>query len=342
MANNKIKDKDIVESSRKFFNQLWVKIIRWLFGIIFIGSSIATYETSIPGSIIYLALGILCIPPLWNIFRPQLSQLWKIIKSLPFSSIAKPITKPLSGISPNLIFIGAIVLASTIIWSTAFSKKEIKTFKNSVSVTGVATKNVTSDKALWRIGISRKSLDRSKNLQLLKSDEQDVREYIAGLGFEKNEISESQFNVATVYKEKESGYGTTNVIENYTSTVSIFVSTNKVYKVGEGVNKLRLFVEGKGIDLSENRAEYTYSAFETEKIPLLEKAVADAQLRANALVSSTTGVSKTAIGKVLSAQQGIFQINSANDSSVSDYGNFDLSSIEKTIRATVKVEFATE
>ncbi len=338
MANTINKDKDAIETSRKFFAQFWVKAIRWVFGIVFIWSFFNTYGTSIPVSVIYLSLGILCIPPLWNILKPQLIQFRKIIKSLPIPSV----TRPLSNISPNLIFIGAIVLVSTIIWSTAFSKKEIKTFKNSVSVTGVATKNVTSDKAIWRIGISRKSLDRSKNLQLLKSDEQDAREFIAGLGFEKNEISESQFNVATIYKEKESGYGTTNIIENYTSTVSIFVTTNKVYKVGEGVNKLRLFVEGKGIDLSENRAEYTYSAFETEKIPLLEKAVADAQLRANALVSSTTGVSKTAIGKVLSAQQGIFQVNSANDSSVSDYGNFDLSSIDKTIRATVKVEFATE
>lgn len=252
------------------------------------------------------------------------------------------INKLFEPISPNLKFIGAIVLISTIIWSTAFSNKEIKTFKNSVSVTGVATKDVTSDKALWRMGISRKSLDRSNNLQLLKSDEQDIREYIAGLGFDKTEISESQFNVATVYKEKESGYGTTNVVENYTSTVSIFVTTNKVYKVSEGVNKLRLFVEGKNIDLSDNKAEFTYSAFESEKIPLLEKAVADAQLRAKALVSSTTGVSRTSIGKVLSAQQGIFQVNSANDSSVSDYGNFDLSSLNKTIRATVKVEFGTE
>ncbi len=342
MANTIDKDKDTIESSRKFFAQLWVKVVRWLFGIIFIGCAISTFGTSTKESLTYLTLGVISIPPLWLILKALLMLVWKNISSVRYTEILKPIIKPLSNISPNLLFIGAIVLTSTIIWSTAFSKKEIKTFKNSVSVTGVATKNVTSDKALWRIGISRKSLDRSKNLQLLKSDEQDVREYIAGLGFEKTEISESQFNVATVYKEKESGYGTTNVIENYTSTVSIFVTTNKVYKVGEGVNKLRLFVEDKGIDLSDNRAEYTYSAFETEKIPLLEKAVADAQLRANALVSSTTGVSKTSIGKVLSAQQGVFQVNSANDLSVSDYGDFDLTSIDKTIRATVKVEFGTE
>lgn len=338
MANTINKDKDAIETSRKFFAQFWVKAIRWVFGIVFIWSFFSTYGTSIPVSVIYLSLGILCIPPLWNILKPQLTQFWKIIKSLPFPSV----TRPLSNISPNLIFIGAVVLVSTIIWSTAFSKKEIKTFKNSVSVTGVATKNVTSDKAVWRITISRKSMDRAKNLQMLKIDEQDLREYIPTLGFAKEELSQSQFNVATVYKEKESGYGTTNAIENYNSTVTFFITTNKVYKVSEGVNQLRLFVESKGIDLAENTAEYTYTAFDSEKIHLLKEAVADAQQRADALVSSTTGVSKTSIGKVLSAQQGVFQVNSANDTSVSDWGNFDLSSIDKTIRATVKVEFGTE
>ena len=342
MTNKKEKPKSTQEKSRIFFIQFWIKVIRWILGIIFIGLFFNGTASTLVGSLAYLIIGILCIPPLEKLLRPQLLRLWKLIKSVPFGKFINTIMKPLSNISPNLKFIGAIALISTIIWSTAFSGKEIKTFKNSVLVTGVATKNVTSDKALWRIGISRKSLDRTKNLQLLKSDEQDIREYIAGLGFDKTEISESQFNVATVYKEKESGYGTTNVIENYNSTVTLFITTNKVNKVSEGVNKLRLFVEGKGIDLSENTAEFTYTAFETEKIPLLEKAVADAQLRANALVSSTTGVSKTSIGKVLSAQQGIFQVNSANDTSVSDWGNFDLTSIEKTIRATVKVEFATE
>lgn len=264
------------------------------------------------------------------------------MKSKLFGNISAKITKLFEPISPNLKFIGAIVIVSTMIWSSAFSNKEIKTFKNSISVTGVATKNVTSDKAVWRITLSRKSLDRAKNLQMLKVDEQEIREYIPTIGFTKEELSQSQFNVATMFKEKESGYGTTNVIENYNSTVTFFITTNKVYKVSEGVNQLRLFVESKGIDLAENTAEYTYTAFETEKIPLLKDAVEDAQQRADALVGATKGVSKTSIGKILSAQQGIFQVNSANDTSVSDWGNFDLSSIEKTIRATVKVEFGTE
>ena len=286
------KEKEMIKTSKIFFEQLWIKTLRWLFGLAFLWTAFDSYKLLTPRSLFYFSLSIIFIPPTWKIVGPQLQRLWQIISAIPFAQILKPITKPISTISPNLLFIGLI--------------------------------------------------DRSKNLQLLKSDEQDLREYLASLGFEKSEISESQFNVTTVYKEKESGYGTTNIIENYNSTINFYVTTNKVANVSQGINKLRLFVEERGLDLSENAAEFTYTSFEAEKIPLLEKAVEDAQLRANALVSSTTGVSKTTIGKVLSAQQGIFQVNSANDTSVSDWGNFDLSSIEKTIRATVKVEFATD
>ena len=245
-------------------------------------------------------------------------------------------------VTPNLLFIGAIVLISTIIWSSAFSKKEIKTYKNAVSVVGVSTKDVVSDKAVWRISTSRKSLDRADNVRKLGVDEKTVRDYVVSLGFNKDDVSSSQLTVNTIYKPKENGYGDTTEVVAYESKSTIFVTSKDVYKVSTAVDQLRRFSEEKNIDLVDDNAEYTYSMFESEKIPLLKLAIKDAQERANALVTASSGVSKTSIGKILSAQQGVFQVNSKNDNSVSDYGNFDLSSVEKTIRATVKVDFNTE
>jgi len=250
--------------------------------------------------------------------------------------------KLLKEISPNLLFIGAIVLISTSLWTFTFSKKELKTYKNAVSVVGVSTKDVVSDKAVWRIGIVRKSLDRAQNVKDVNLDEKVVRNFVDSLGFNKDEVSSSQLTVNTIYKPKENGYGDTTEIVAYETKSTFFITTKDVYKVSESVNKLRLFSEEKNIDVVDNTPEYTYSAFESEKIPLLKKAIEDAQSRADALVNATHGVSKTTIGKILSAEQGVFQVNSKNDNSVSDYGNFDLSSVEKTIRATVRVDFNAE
>ncbi|MBI4973670.1 SIMPL domain-containing protein [Candidatus Roizmanbacteria bacterium] len=243
-------------------------------------------------------------------------------------------------VSSNLLFIGLVVFVSTALWSYAFFTKEIKTYKNVVSVIGVATKEVTSDHASWRISLARKSLDRSANLIKLSADEKNIQSYLSSSGFSPEEISTPQISAVVNYKPNPNGYGITDEVASYETRSTFYVTTNKVNKVEEGVNLLRRYGEENNIEMVEDTSEYTYSAFEKEKIPLLQKAIEDAQNRANALVNATKGVSKTSIGKILSAQQGIFQVNSTNDNSVSDYGNFDTSSIQKTIRATVTVEFA--
>lgn len=292
------------------------------------------------------------------LFFPLFIFIYWLIKKIPFRKLKKTLTiknisseyndfmeiikKIFKNITPNLLFIGVIILLSTIIWSNAFSKKEIKTYKNAVSVVGVSTKDVVSDKAVWRITISKKSLDRAKNIKELTADEKLVRDYIVGLGFDKQILSSSQVGVDTIYKAKETGYGNTTEVENYETKSTFTITTNDVYKVGEATNKLIFYCEEKGIGLIGNTAEYTYTNYESEKIPLLKIAISDAQDRANALVNASSGVSKTSIGKILSAQQGVFQVNSKNDKDVDDYGNFDTSSIEKTIRATVRVDFNAE
>jgi hypothetical protein len=250
--------------------------------------------------------------------------------------------KWLQQISPNLLFIGLIVLFSTSLWSLAFWKKEVKTYRNTVSVVGVATQDVVSDKAVWQISLTKRSLDRAKNLKEVGVDEKTIHQFITSLGFNQGDISDSEISVSTIYKPKDNGYGETTEIIAYETKSTFFVTTKDVHQVSASVNKLRVFAEEHNIDLVGNEAQYTYSAFESQKVPLLKKAIEDAQSRANALVNATNGVSKTSIGKVLSAQQGVFQINAKNDSSVSDYGNFDLSSVEKTIRATVRVDFSAE
>ncbi|OGK63009.1 hypothetical protein A2334_01510 [Candidatus Roizmanbacteria bacterium RIFOXYB2_FULL_38_10] len=246
----------------------------------------------------------------------------------------------LKNVSPNLLFIGIVVFISTALWSYAFFTKEIKTYKNTVSVIGVATKDVVSDYAVWRISVSRKSLDRSENVRKLTEDEKVIQAFLKDKGFTKDEISSSKISVSTIYKQNPNGYGVTDEVSSYETKSTVYVRTNKVYKVDEGTNLLRRFCEENNIELADASPDYTYLNFESEKIPLLQKAIEDAQKRAHALVNATKGVSRTSIGKILSAEQGVFQVNGANDNSVSDYGNFDTYSIRKTIRATVSVEFA--
>lgn len=242
-------------------------------------------------------------------------------------------------VPPHWQFLGLIMIICVTIWSFAFYTKEIKTYKNTVSVIGVATKDVVSDFAKWKIDVVARSMDRSQNISVVYQNQQKLLDFLHQKGFSTDEMSGETVTVDTIYKQNPNGYGFTDEVGNYETRLTFTISTKNVAKVSKVVNELRAYAEENGINLNTNNVEYSYLPFESEKIPLLEKAIIDAQNRANALVNATKGVSKTRIGKIVSAQQGVFQVNASNDNSVSDYGNFDTGSVEKTIRATVTVEF---
>lgn len=237
------------------------------------------------------------------------------------------------------LVLGSSILLGMLFWSLSFYAKDIKTYKQVVSVTGTATKNVESDLAKWHISLARKSLDRGENMSSVIADESAVREYLTKNGFSESEISSSSIDVTPIFKQNPNGYGPTDEVANYETRSTFVITTKKVSTVSTMRSELRRMAEVQGIEISSEFAEYSYSQFDKEKIPLLKKAIIDAQERAQALVSATVGVSRTSIGRIVNAQQGVFQVNAANDNSVSDYGNFDTTSILKTIRATVSVEF---
>jgi len=53
-------------------------------------------------------------------------------------------------------------------------------------------------------------------------------------------------------------------------------------------------------------------------------------------IASSTGSN---VGALKSASQGVFQITPVNSTAVSDYGNYDTSSINKTVKAVVTVRY---
>ena len=69
---------------------------------------------------------------------------------------------------------------------------------------------------------------------------------------------------------------------------------------------------------------------------LLATATKDAQRRGRVLVESTGGH----LGKLRNVDVGVFQVTSPNSTDVSDYGEYDTSTIQKDVTAVVDVTFA--
>lgn len=75
---------------------------------------------------------------------------------------------------------------------------------------------------------------------------------------------------------------------------------------------------------------YPYEKLEKLKLNLLAKATDNAYLRAVEFAKN----SKSQVGKLMNAQQGVFQVVAPN-SAVSSYDQYDTSSINKIVRIAV-------
>jgi len=230
--------------------------------------------------------------------------------------------------------LGVYILLAALVWSFAYYKARLITTRGSISVTGVAYENVRSDQGKWTLQIEQTQNDRKMSYDVLIADEKKVRAF-----FEDNGISEmgpTNYDTKPVYKKGAAGTGEeTHQIESYRSTALFGITTQNVDKIDEVYGRIHQFLIEQGITLSRNEVDYYYTKLEGLKISLLEKAIENARERASAIGKHAN----TSIERILSANQGIFQVNRAGDLSVSDYGNYDTSTIDKSVRALVNVEF---
>jgi hypothetical protein len=91
----------------------------------------------------------------------------------------------------------------------------------------------------------------------------------------------------------------------------------------------------EGIRYESRAPEYFYTKLDDLKIQMLGEAAKDARNRAEQLVSA----SGAKVGPLRSAQQGVFQITPPHSTDTSDYGVLDTSTVEKSIKAVVTMEY---
>lgn len=225
-------------------------------------------------------------------------------------------------------FLGLAIIASTIIGSYTFY--QIRSFDNSLTVTGSASKLVTSDHVKW-VG----SINHIVKVSTLKAGYADMdHDLVAVKAFlkEKN-ISDDQIVISPVFMDQN--YDQPQGAErSYTLRQTIDVNSSDVVGITEISKNINPLIE-KGVVFSTQSLEYTYTKLALERVALLSDAIKDAKARASKLAES----SGKSVGQLKSATSGVVQVMSANSLDVSDYGSYDTSKIEKNIMVTTKASF---
>lgn len=229
--------------------------------------------------------------------------------------------------------LGVYILAAALVWSIAYTTR-FNTNKKTIAVNGLAYENVTADKAQLDIKLRRENVNRKESLRRLKEDEKKVVDWLINeRKITKDEISYGLYGTYPRYGKPATEES--EQIVAYESTIEIVIKSNDVFKIADVRNMANNFAVENEIIFDNNNASFLYTGLEKLKISLLEKAVANAKERAEALVK----IRKARVGKMLDAGQGVFQINPEDDFDVSWGGNFDTTAIYKTVRATVSTTF---
>jgi hypothetical protein len=247
----------------------------------------------------------------------------------------------------STIIIGLAIIITSYILGSAFKNRNENL--DSISVVGLGTKDFVSDEILWTGSFSTKSNEIKEAYSKIISDQKIVSDFFISKGFKSTEFAFGAVNFNKKYREirienLENSYRNQyeTVFDGYEATQRITFKAKKnpeLMKKIEQVSSKTAELINSGIELSSNPVQYTYSDLPDLKHSLIEKGSKDARERAEKIVNSAGGD----LGKLKSANMGVFQITGQGSTEEDSYGgNFDIYSKNKSARITVRLEYELE
>jgi hypothetical protein len=224
-----------------------------------------------------------------------------------------------------------IIVSSLLVARTV---EKVKIQNQRIQIKGFAEQKITSDLAVWQSRITTRSQDLVTAYNKLKQDLQKVLTYLGQKGIDRNEIEVSSVSTIIQYQLTAEGVAT-NIIDGYVLDQNISITSPNVPEISEIANESTSLIE-EGIEFASYNPQYYYTKLDDLKIQLLGEATKNARMRAEELAKN----SGSEVGTLKYASQGVFQITPVNSTDVSDYGIYDTSTVDKSIKAVVTIEYS--
>jgi len=232
------------------------------------------------------------------------------------------------GLVATGVILGFSLIAAAALASYAFYA--VKSFDNTLSVTGSAKQKITSDAVKWTAFFERNvPIDDLKGgYDNMKADEAKVTAFLKERGIADEAVTISPVQLDEPYKWNQ------NMPKEYSLRQTVGISGTEVAKVTALAKDLKTLIDA-GVIFSTQSLEYYYTKLPELRVALLSEAVKDARLRAERIASSNGQV----VGTLRSASMGVVQVMQVNSTDVSDYGTYDTSGIDKEVMITVRTAF---
>jgi uncharacterized protein len=218
--------------------------------------------------------------------------------------------------------------------------KKAASGQQSITVKGLAVKDLQADNAEWTVTISVTELTFAEALNKLRAERPALDAFLVKQGVDKSGWTEGSESVTahmvTVYLPQG---GTKTEQQGYDASQAITVTTKDLAKI-EMANKDFLALQAEGRPVTASSPLYLVSNLEGIKMSLIAAATENAKKRAEEFVKQD----KVKVGVMRSASQGAFYILApGGDADTDDYGGtYDKTTIKKLAKVVVTIVYNIE
>lgn len=230
------------------------------------------------------------------------------------------------------VFLSAGIIAGTLI--IAKTVQQVKFQNQRIQVKGFAERTITSDVAVWRGQVTTRAPDLVTAYSNLQLDLEKVLTYLAQKGISRDDMDIPSVITTIQYQITDQGM-TTNVVDGYILFQPVSITSSNIEQIADIANEITVLIK-EGVEFDSFPPQYFFSKLDDIKIELLGEATKNAYMRAEQLAQN----SGSEVGSLKYASQGVFQITPVYSTDVSDYGTYDTSTIEKSAKAVVTIEYS--
>jgi len=206
---------------------------------------------------------------------------------------------------------------------------------NGIVVTGSARTEAVADNAVWTLSVSLSRAKVADAVTKVGNDVDAVTKYLTDGGISAESLTLGP--VSTYGQEEYVNGNSTGRILNYRASRDITVRTKDVQLVSELSQGIGSILQ-TGVSVNNYGPQYYISTLAELRPQLLEEAMKDAKVRAEAITKAVGG----SVGAVTSVRSGVFQVTTPDSTMTSDGGAYDTTTIKKTVTSTVSVTFKTK
>lgn len=232
-------------------------------------------------------------------------------------------------IAPAIVLGVALVVAAVVGSYTFYA---VRSLDNTLSVTGSAKVAATATIAKWSVAVSEGTAGSSLSATTVRvqANTQKVIAFMKTAGISEEKITVSPISSYQDYSYNKDAYTPANYIVQQEVRIES-ENPELVKRMSRDIDSF----SAQGIKLEVRQPEYYLTNLSDIRVSLMGKAVEDARARAQSIAEATG----QRVGKLKSAASGVVQVLAPNSIEVSDYGSYDLSTIEKEVMVTARAIF---